>query len=189
MKICSPVCVTRLSNAELCKLESQAASKRKNDRSSPGTSSTSPGNNPNDSTHESESSSSSAGSGWLRIRPTTSSRMSFHFTSAVGSCTMVILIRRWIPWCRRYRPRHGRSSLWSTTAGTYSPFGASSHISNHTSTSCLANTVDEGGHGKGPNLGLRTGWLMGMLGGNMRRGGGRVIWQSCLASLCSGWFW
>lgn len=71
------------------------------------------------------------------------------------------------------------------TDGTYSPFGANSQISNQTNTSCLANTVDDGGHGNGPNFGLRTGWLIGMLGGSIRLGGGRV-WNSCLASLCNG---
>lgn len=48
-------------------------------------------------------------------------------------------------------------SLTDLTDGTYSPLGASSQISNQTSTSCLASTVDDGGHGNGPNLGLRTG--------------------------------
>ena len=71
------------------------------------------------------------------------------------------------------------------TAGTYSPLGASSHISNHTKTSCFAKTVDDGGHGKGPNLGLRTGCDIGILGGNMRLGGGLET-NSCLASLCNG---
>lgn len=87
----SPVCVTRFNKVELCKLESQAASNRKNDLevrisngnqriyhefmlicdrylSSPGTSSASPGKIPSERTHES-SSISSAGSGVFRIRP------------------------------------------------------------------------------------------------------------------------
>lgn len=120
--------------------------------------------------------------------PTTNSRISFHLISGVGSCTIVIRIRRWMPWCNKNSPRHGRSSLCSTTDGTYSPLGANSHISNQTSISCLANTVDDGGHGRGPNFGLRTGWLIGMLGGSMRRGGGRVA-NSCFAILCNGWCW
>lgn len=48
---------------------------------------------------------------------------------------MVILILRWIPWCRRKTPCVGRPCAWSTTAGTYSPLPASSQISNHTSIS------------------------------------------------------
>lgn len=89
--------------------------------------------------------------------PTTNSRISFHLISGVGSCTIVIRIRRCMPWCNKNRPRHGRSSLCSTTDGTYSPLGANSQISNQTKMSCLASTVDDGGHGRGPNLGERTG--------------------------------
>ncbi|CAG5092310.1 Protein of unknown function [Cotesia congregata] len=91
---------------------------------------------PRDNTDESLSSSS--GSGVLRIRPTTSSRTSFQRSSWACSWTIVIRIRRWIPWCRRNNPRQGRSSLWSTTEGTYSPLGASSQISNQTRTSYFA---------------------------------------------------
>lgn len=74
---------------------------------------------------------------------------------------------------------------WQTqlklTAGTYSPFGASSQISNQTRISCLAKTWLDGGHGNGPNLGLRTGWLIGIDNGIKRRGGG-LAGQSNLAS-------
>lgn len=122
--------------------------------------------------------------------PTTSSRISFHFISWVGSWTIVKRIRLCIPWWSINKPLQGRSSLCSTTVGTYSPLGASSQISNHTKMSSFANTVDdnEDGHGNEPNFELRTGWLIGMLGGSIRRGGGRV-WKSCLAILWSGWRW
>ncbi|CAD6243283.1 GSCOCG00013020001-RA-CDS [Cotesia congregata] len=89
-------------------------------RSSPGISRYSPGKSPRDNTDESLSSSS--GSGVLRIRPTTSSRTSFQRSS----------------WACSNNPRQGRSSLWSTTEGTYSPLGASSQISNQTRTSYFA---------------------------------------------------
>lgn len=173
-------------------------------RSSPGISSCSPGNSPSDKTHASSSiSSADSGVFRMRplcnhniqnrrkfnvgsivvekmkstpcaYIPTTNSRISFHLSSGVGSCTMVIRIRRCMPWCNKNRPRHGKSSLCSTTDGTYSPLGANSQISNQTKMSCLASTVDDGGHGSGPNFGERTGWLIGMLGGNIRRGGGLV---------------
>lgn len=47
--------------------------------------------------------------------PTTSSRISFHLTSGVGSWTIVMRIRLCMPWCNKNSPRHGRSSLCSTT--------------------------------------------------------------------------
>lgn len=56
--------------------------------------------------------------------PATSSLTSLHTRSCECSCTMVIRMRRWMPWWRRKRPRQGRSSPCSTTAGTYSPLGA-----------------------------------------------------------------
>ncbi|KYQ49317.1 hypothetical protein ALC60_11598 [Trachymyrmex zeteki] len=127
-------------------------------RSSPGISRYSPGNKPSESTDESLSSSS--GSGVFRMRPTTSSRTSFHLNSEAGSNS----------------PRHGRSSLWSTTEGTYSPFGANSQISNHTNTSYLACTCEVLGDGRTlPNFGERTGWLIGMDGGSILFGGCRTL--------------
>lgn len=170
MNICSPYDVTLLSNAELCRELSQAASNRNMDLSSPGISRYSPGNKPSESTEESLSSSS--GSGVLRILPTTNSLTSFHLNSDACSWTIVILIRLCIPWCSKNRPRHGKSSLWSTTDGTYSPFGANSQISNHTRTSYFACTWEVLGDGKTePNFGDRTGWLIGIEGGNIRFGG------------------
>jgi len=59
--MCSPLGETRFRRGELCKEESQAASNRYMQRSSPGPSIYSPGNRPNDSTEESESSSSDSG--------------------------------------------------------------------------------------------------------------------------------
>lgn len=174
MKICSPYEVTLLSNAELWSELSQAASNLYIHLSSPGTSRYSPGKSPRESTEESLSSSS--GSGVFLILPTTSSRTSFQRSSEACSCTMVIRIRRWIPWWRRNRPRQGKSSLWSTTEGTYSPFGANSQISNHTSTSYLAWIWEVDGDGSTlPNLGDRTGWLIGIDGGNIRLGGWRTL--------------
>jgi hypothetical protein len=51
----------------------------------------------------------------------------------------------------------------------------SSQISNQTSTSYLACTWLVLGEGRAPNLGERTGWLMGMCGGSIRRGGWRPL--------------
>lgn len=93
-----------------------------------------------------------------------------------------------ITWWSRNNPLQGSSSLCSTTTGTYSPFGASSQISNQTSTSTFAWMWAVQGDGKAPNLLDLTGREIGIEGGSILLGGWRIL-PSNLASLCRGCCW
>lgn len=78
-------------------------------------------------------------------------------------------------------------AVWNVlilTAGTYSPFGANSQISNQTSRSCLECRWHGGAAaGGGAPRGDLTGWEIGIDGGSILLGGVRAEHKaSCFAS-------
>jgi len=55
----------------------------------------------------------------FRTQPMVSAWTSVHWTSVRPSWMIVRAIRRWMPWCSRNVPQHGRSSACDTLVDTY----------------------------------------------------------------------